>query len=163
MSRAEGGFPALRFLVAFFPCLDGITNKLKVFIKITRLHKHLRRKNCLTMLLIVIQYIHRSKHRDTPRPSDTWPKPTGRKGRASPKGGAAGGCITRWVPSDRTGHPRLLQVARLGKYSASAGGSAIQEPFRPSSCTHGAPSRMGQRAAPLGKPREIQTLGSVRR
>ena len=27
-----------------------------------------------------------SKHRDTPRPSDTWPKPTGRKGRVSPNG-----------------------------------------------------------------------------
>ena len=52
-----------------------------------------------------------------------------------------------------------MQVARLDKYSASAGGSAIQEPFRPSSCTHGAPSRMGQRAAPLGKPRKVHTLG----
>ena len=73
---------------------------------------------------------------------------------------AAGGCITRWVPSDRTGRPRLLQVARLGKHSASAGGSAIQEPFRPSSCTHGAPSRMGQRAAPPGKPRKAPTPGA---
>ena len=72
---------------------------------------------------------------------------------------AAGGCITRWVPSDRTGRPGLLQVSRLDKHSGSAGGSAIQEPFRPSSCTHGAPSRMGQRAAPLGKPRKAPSPG----
>ena len=70
-SRAEGGFLAplfLAFQIAFFPCLDGITNKLKVFIKITRMHKHLRIKICLTMLLIVIQYTHRSKQlHSTPR------------------------------------------------------------------------------------------------
>ena len=67
-SRAEGGFLAPLFLAfAFFPCLDGITNKLKVFIKITQMHKHMRIKNCLTMLLIVIQYTHRStKPRNTP-------------------------------------------------------------------------------------------------
>lgn len=68
-SRAEGGFLAPLFLAfAFFPCLDGITNKLKVFIKITQMHKHMRRKNCLTMLLIVIQYTHRSTNlHSTPR------------------------------------------------------------------------------------------------
>ncbi len=36
---------------------------------------------------------------------------------------AAGGCITRWVPSDRTGRPRILQLGRLGKQSTLAGGS----------------------------------------